>query len=622
MEDRDIRNTYSVSNDKPLNGLPRIRSGTTGGTSGSVRALVEMYEKKVKDISFSSENEYSRSKSIGKIEELKLQQASSEGSLETNNKPHRATIGPYDINNYPDFSDRPDDESYSKKIDNRIVDGTSSLKNNLSQEKNESYEDAIKHHTKLKENSIEKKLAEKNIRNDGQGKDVQAEEIMNKPQQNERKFAEKVSLQKLKLNYLLPVIEENEKGESYPSAERDVSKTDEIIPIPEVIPVKSNQIILRNEVKKSIRNPRNMIISSQSDKVQETIAPEIFNKEIPKDKPLIDIKCDETTPHKIEEVVKKSEEENNDKSILILKINQNNSKNSALKESELNFSQNKEIVYGGISGDNSLYSYQNKIPESMSQDRENYSFEIIPPVSEPVEKAINKERSFNMLELLVKIEEEAKYSPIVPLGSPKGNIIEIPDNPNDKLKTLERDRIIENAAPPSLLQVPNPLMSINISPKADLSADAKNLPSPKPVISQYPKYSASEKKKPLVKASSPEPSIKRTPLSLNLNKIIEKPIQINKKIFNAGNEIINEIDILCSNCYEYIQADAVDSHSKKCIKPCTDTLEFSETDIKIRKLLKAISQRKLKSVGLKYNLYCKLEENSIAILEKSMVINI
>ena len=85
-------------------------------------------------------------------------------------------------------------------------------------------------------------------------------------------------------------------------------------------------------------------------------------------------------------------------------------------------------------------------------------------------------------------------------------------------------------------------------------------------------------------------------------------------------DLINEIDILCVNCYECVSIEEVDLHSKTCTKPVLNNLNISDTDIKIRKMLKAITNRKIQSDGVKYDLYCRIEENSIAIIEKSMVI--
>jgi hypothetical protein len=84
-------------------------------------------------------------------------------------------------------------------------------------------------------------------------------------------------------------------------------------------------------------------------------------------------------------------------------------------------------------------------------------------------------------------------------------------------------------------------------------------------------------------------------------------------------DIINEIDVLCVNCYECVPADEVDLHSKKCLKPIIESQDFSPADIRIRKLLKAIASRKIISSGIKYSYYCQLEEYSVAILEQSMV---
>lgn len=122
----------------------------------------------------------------------------------------------------------------------------------------------------------------------------------------------------------------------------------------------------------------------------------------------------------------------------------------------------------------------------------------------------------------------------------------------------------------------------------------------------------------------------KSPIKINLPEKNVRPamfLDINSsrsKVLNPcildPDEIINEIDILCVNCYECIPIDEVDLHSKRCIKPILDSPELSHADIRIRKMLKSISSRKIQTTGIKYELYCNLEECSIAILETSMVI--
>ena len=102
------------------------------------------------------------------------------------------------------------------------------------------------------------------------------------------------------------------------------------------------------------------------------------------------------------------------------------------------------------------------------------------------------------------------------------------------------------------------------------------------------------------------------PFSLDLKSI--KPL---KK--ESISELIQEIDITCINCYECLRPEEINSHSFKCLKPNLEITEAMQADIRIKKMLKSISTRKLESEGSKYSLYSRLEEYSVAILEKTMV---
>ena len=84
--------------------------------------------------------------------------------------------------------------------------------------------------------------------------------------------------------------------------------------------------------------------------------------------------------------------------------------------------------------------------------------------------------------------------------------------------------------------------------------------------------------------------------------------------------LVLEIDVTCINCYECVRPEDIDSHSTKCIKPNLEVNDSMQADIRLRKLLRSISTRKVSSQGSKFNLYCLLEEYSLAILEKTMVI--
>ncbi|OMJ89502.1 hypothetical protein SteCoe_8298 [Stentor coeruleus] len=85
-----------------------------------------------------------------------------------------------------------------------------------------------------------------------------------------------------------------------------------------------------------------------------------------------------------------------------------------------------------------------------------------------------------------------------------------------------------------------------------------------------------------------------------------------------SNEIINQVDILCVNCYECIRSNDVDKHSKKCFKPIIGLPERFCVDERIKKLIKSISFHKNASSEINLKAYCKLEEYSEAIISQSM----
>lgn len=84
-------------------------------------------------------------------------------------------------------------------------------------------------------------------------------------------------------------------------------------------------------------------------------------------------------------------------------------------------------------------------------------------------------------------------------------------------------------------------------------------------------------------------------------------------------EIIDQVDILCVNCYECIQSSDVDKHSKKCFKPVIGLPERFCVDERIKKLIKAISFHKSACCEINLKAYSKLEELSEAIISQSMV---
>ena len=733
MEDREIRKTFATSNDKPSYGLPKPRSETVGGPRGSVRALVDLYEKKAKDSILTHENEYTRNSSIGRLSEDKLKPFSSEVSPDPINRPQRATVGFRNTENYLDYFDqeennenpkndkitvlqekksfspdkkelkedvyrnnptkdkklaekiiiksddintdkklaekiiiKSDDSIINKKLaekiiiksDDNIIDKKSAEKiivqsNNITRDKKIAEKNIIKSDGFTTDKKLAEKIKSDDIRTDKKSAEKitinsddiitdknPTEQIIRKSDENKlnqekliknnqkpkeiiienkindsasknayysnfsnnikprAKLAEKISLTKSSLNTELAVIEENEKS----------LDTDNIS-------VKTNELIVTNneEKDKKISKLDSPVNHSNHIGYKEEKVSELIKKELPVNNNFKITEPNQIFSNKLQEKSINLDAEIK-KDTLILETSQNYSRNAPLKENEINESQNYETFYGETSQENSLYTRKKIVPESVSHKNK---AEITNLDSQSVEELKYKENKTAPIGIPIKPCEEAKLN-LIALENTKNNV-ERCDSPNIKLKMLQKKvNPQEKNIIPQLKSEPTSSLNLDIPVKIETPSELKQKPSP--LILNPEKSPIAEKQGSFIKPPlSPtlEQTLQRT--SFPRNRLSSKPLKQNNSIFKLDDDIINEIDILCSNCYEYISIDDVDLHSKKCIKPLLDTSEISEVDIRIKKMLKAITQRKFKSNGIKYNLYCKLEENSIAIIEKLMV---
>jgi hypothetical protein len=241
----------------------------------------------------------------------------------------------------------------------------------------------------------------------------------------------------------------------------------------------------------------------------------------------------------------------------------------------------------------------------------------------------------------------------------------IPSPPNKKKQTTEKTKEISPKPNPKEEILLNPSTFSSNSPKNQPSVQSSNISHPFPVSSHH-SSNASEKDELVLEA----PSIKyqktsseqltfENPLESPLSSYRPDPKQLtstynefsyqkassipNPKLISSESSpkiisrpplgfprvktqelglteiLLSEIDVTCINCYEVLHPDEIDSHSLKCLKPNLELNDSMQADMRIRKLLRAISNRKVSSVGEKYNFYCLLEEYSLAILEKTMV---
>lgn len=109
----------------------------------------------------------------------------------------------------------------------------------------------------------------------------------------------------------------------------------------------------------------------------------------------------------------------------------------------------------------------------------------------------------------------------------------------------------------------------------------------------------------------PEPSILEHSLTL-------KSLQQSFKEAQANNTI-EEVDVLCVNCYECIPIDQVDTHSDLCCKPVAIVPEVEDdVDIRIRKLMTAMQERQASYTGDRVIMLLQLQEITHSVLENSL----
>lgn len=79
---------------------------------------------------------------------------------------------------------------------------------------------------------------------------------------------------------------------------------------------------------------------------------------------------------------------------------------------------------------------------------------------------------------------------------------------------------------------------------------------------------------------------------------------------------IDEIDVLCVNCYECIPASKVDIHSKNCIIPqAAEDSETDEIDSRIIKLQNSMTERINNSYGDKVLILMQLQEIAHVVID-------
>lgn len=107
------------------------------------------------------------------------------------------------------------------------------------------------------------------------------------------------------------------------------------------------------------------------------------------------------------------------------------------------------------------------------------------------------------------------------------------------------------------------------------------------------------------------------------SKILERSLTL-KTIQESYREAqkdntIEEVDVLCVNCYECIPIDQVDTHSNLCCKPVAVVPELEDDlDLRIRKLMTAMQERQSSYRGDKVRILLQLQEIAHSVLENSL----
>ncbi|CAG9327167.1 unnamed protein product [Blepharisma stoltei] len=112
-------------------------------------------------------------------------------------------------------------------------------------------------------------------------------------------------------------------------------------------------------------------------------------------------------------------------------------------------------------------------------------------------------------------------------------------------------------------------------------------------------------------------------ISSKNNFLIRSATKIKSKLQKIANEIhpwstVEEIDVLCINCYECVPLSQVNSHSKSCTKAKEESkLEVVNINEKIKKLLEAINNKISVLAGVKLIFFSKLQELAISAINCS-----
>jgi hypothetical protein len=109
----------------------------------------------------------------------------------------------------------------------------------------------------------------------------------------------------------------------------------------------------------------------------------------------------------------------------------------------------------------------------------------------------------------------------------------------------------------------------------------------------------------------PEPGILERSLTLKCLQQSFMESQIDKTI--------EDVDVLCVNCYECIPVDQVDTHSNYCCKPVAVVPEpEDDVDLRIRKLMTAMQERQGSYTGDRVIMILQLQEIAHSVLENSL----
>ena len=747
MESRDIRKTFSSSSERPSYGLPKPRAGTVDGPRGSVRALVQMYESKIKDNSSISEKEPSRNSSVGKLAEDKLKPYCSEFfSEDASKKPMRATVGPRSTREFLDYldSDTPKKSEFNEVGEEEEEASIEVIREEAKKEVREFREDsyrnqkeiAMKKAREIQENKIEerskdRKDIEYEENSEGEGdrekgrgnsgmqgdeersrglekredryedkEDTGRGRVPNKHQEkpfretpgkyfkskpaNEVKLAEKISLKlsdlindrgneeisdskicrETKLSTLAIQEDSNiviNKSEEYPinnesgaSRYKKDSEEDKLEISEDIKKDLGDQRVLQSAklTHRIMDSDMEIIVegNAKSNTIPESLGLDCKNSEdlgcIPSSDPVKEIYGDSN------QIVKEE-----------IKLEQESLPDEKPSPDCIQRKKDSVQILNTISEEKALERSSQPLKshdfanEDSSQARSTIESVKIADKEVITELSIETKNSAEY----IKIDESVKEVNISPSEKtilhpiPSKIPISEPENPPSIPILTPNPKYSQNLSNP----LPNPSNSLSLSlyptshpPPNSISAPLPPLTNPltpppplssRPAVSSKPAIltlsslspykspneileqpeAKSPSKKLLEIAEPAKNSLRNNPSPLlrpRLKLQLDLP-DLARGLPREEDSLVNEVDILCVNCYECIPTEEVDSHSRVCTRPILDSIE-PQTDMKIRKMLKAISLRKIRGNPANFRLYSDLEECSIAILESSMVFSI